>query len=129
MAVPGFGNPGTDSQANATLTIATPGPGQLAASVAGPQVFNRQSGLVEQQGSVVNVGTTSIQTARVVVSGLTNWLYNAAGTNETTPFVVVRQFLAPGASSELLLQYFDPARKSGVDPVLSGLDVPIPGPT
>jgi hypothetical protein len=129
IAAPGLGNPGTNAQANATLTIATPGPGQLAASIAGPQVFNPQTGLVEQRVNVANVGTTSIQATRVMVSGLTNWLYNAAGTNGTTPFVVVRQTLAPGASTELLLQYFNRTRQPGANPMLSGLDVPMPGPT
>ncbi|HAB16026.1 MAG TPA: hypothetical protein DCE44_06220, partial [Verrucomicrobiales bacterium] len=129
IAAPGFDNPGTNSQATASLKIATPGPGRLAAFVKGPQVFNRQNGLMEQPAMVTNVGPTSITAARVMIAGVTNWVYNAAGTNQTTPFVVVEGLLPTGGSAQLLLQYFNPARQPTADPDLSGLDVPIPGPT
>jgi hypothetical protein len=49
---------------------------------------------------------------RLIVSNLTNWLYNAVGTNSGNPFVVYAGTLSPGQSVDLVLEYFVPARLS-----------------
>ena len=83
--------------------------GTLVAVTNSAQVINLQNGLIEQSILVSNTGTNEMAAVRVVVSGLTNWLANAVGTNSGSPFVV---YTAPqdaplgiGQSVTLRLQY------------------------
>jgi len=129
VGAPGYENPaGSNRQATATLTIANPGPGLLLATISSAQVFNSQTGLMEQRVRVRNVGTVTVPATRVVVSGLTNGLYNAAGTNGGLPFVTLPGLLPVGAEVEVMLQYFNPFRRPGGEPSLIAQDVPVPGP-
>jgi len=72
--------------------------------------FNPQTGLMEQMVRLVNVSGTSAPSARIIVTGLTNWLYSAVGTNDGNPFVVHGTTLAAGESVDLRLEYFVPTR-------------------
>jgi hypothetical protein len=74
------------------------------------QAFNPQTGLMEQTIRLSNAGTNSVPAARVIVTGLTNTLFNAVGTNYGDPFVLHAAQLDPGQSVELLLEYFNPTR-------------------
>jgi uncharacterized repeat protein (TIGR01451 family) len=83
--------------------------GTLAAVTNSAQIVNLQNGLIEQSIRVSNIGTNEVAALRVVVSGLTNRLANAVGTNSGSPFVV---YTAPqeapleiGQSVLLRLQY------------------------
>ena len=83
--------------------------GTLAAVTNSAQIVNLQNGLIEQSIRVSNIGTNEVAAVRVVVSGLTNRLANAVGTNSGSPFVV---YTAPqetpleiGQSVLLRLQY------------------------
>jgi uncharacterized repeat protein (TIGR01451 family) len=85
-------------------------PGQLVAFTNSAQSTNFLAGLLEQSITVSNAGTLPVAAARVVVAGLTNRLFNAAGTNGVNPFVV---YDAPAGAPlagrqcvNLLLQYF-----------------------
>jgi hypothetical protein len=101
----------TNNYATNTVFITNALPGQLVADFASPiQTFNPQNGLMEQVLLLSNVGTSSVASARVVLSGLTstNWLFNAAGTNSGNPYVVYAAPLNPNQSVGLLLQYFVP---------------------
>jgi len=69
------------------------------------QAFNPQNGLLEQTLQVVNPLIGSASAVRVVVSGLTNWLFNASGTNNGNPFVTCPAPLAAGVPLDLRLQY------------------------
>jgi uncharacterized repeat protein (TIGR01451 family) len=69
------------------------------------QQLNRQVTLMEQTILLTNTGTTNVASARIVVSGLTNILYNAIGTNDGNPFVVYATTLETNQSVNLLLQY------------------------
>jgi uncharacterized repeat protein (TIGR01451 family) len=80
-------------------------PGQLVAVTNSAQLYNPQNGLVEQSITVMNVGTNAVAAARVVVTGLTNRLFNAVGTNNGNPFVVYGAGLAANQSVDLLLQF------------------------
>jgi uncharacterized repeat protein (TIGR01451 family) len=82
----------------------------IATNLTSPMVFNPQNSLMEQTIRLVNVGASNVSSARVIVTGLTNWLRNAAGTNNGNPFVVYAAPLAPNESVDLLLQYFIPTR-------------------
>jgi uncharacterized repeat protein (TIGR01451 family) len=80
-------------------------PGTLVAVTNSAQTINLQNGLTEQFISLSNIGATSVPAARVVVTGLTNPLFNAVGTNNGSPFVYYSASLAAGQSANLLLQY------------------------
>jgi uncharacterized repeat protein (TIGR01451 family) len=81
-------------------------PGQLTAVTNSAQVYNSQNGLVEQSILVSNMGTNPVAAVRVVVTGLTNQLFNAWGTNNGNPFVVYAAMLDTNQSVNLLLQFF-----------------------
>ncbi len=83
----------------------------LAVTTNSAQQLNRQVGLMEQMILVSNTGTSDVPAVRLVVSDLTNILYNAVGTNNGEPFVVHGFPLGAGQSINLLLQ-FGPMRHS-----------------
>jgi hypothetical protein len=80
--------------------------GQLTAVTNSAQVYNSQNGLVEQSILVSNVGPNSVNAVRAVVTGLTNQLFNAVGTNNGSPFVVYAATLDTNQIVNLLLQFF-----------------------
>jgi hypothetical protein len=73
---------------------------------------NPQTGLLEQTIGLSNIGTSAVESAHVIVTGLTNRLYNAAGTNNGSPFAAYTAPLEPGESVTLLLEYYVPSRKT-----------------
>jgi uncharacterized repeat protein (TIGR01451 family) len=84
--------------------------GSLMASNVSAMTFNRQTGLMEQTVRLVNAGTNAAASARIIVSGLTNRLFNAVGTNDGNPFVVHGATLETNQSVDLLFEYFVPTR-------------------
>jgi uncharacterized repeat protein (TIGR01451 family) len=119
----------TDTTNNAvtnTLNVIDYLPGTLVATVASAQVYNPQDGLVEQTITVSNAGAASVPAARVVVTGLTNQLYNAGGTNGGNPFVVYGSALAPGQGGNLLLQFEAGNYFTLADAQLQAFAVPAP---
>jgi uncharacterized repeat protein (TIGR01451 family) len=70
------------------------------------QIIDFQNALTEQSIAVSNAGLSSVAAVRVVVTGLTNQLFNAAGTNNGNPFVVYGSALNPNQSTNLLLQFY-----------------------
>jgi uncharacterized repeat protein (TIGR01451 family) len=85
-------------------------PGLLTASSASAMTYNPQTGLMEQKVRIANIGTSAVASARLMVSGLTNWLYNTVGTNNGHPFVVYNGPLDLGQNVDLTLEYFVPTR-------------------
>ncbi len=80
-------------------------PGNLVAVTNSAQNVNQQNGLIEQSILLSNIGTNSVPAVRVVVTGLSNRLFNASGTNSGNPFVVYILSLGTNQSVSLLLQY------------------------
>lgn len=95
--------------ASTNITVLNYFPGDLVAVTNSAQIPNPQNGLIEQSILVSNVGTNDVAAVRVVVTGLTNRLFNASGTNSGNPFVVYAVPLATNQSVTLLLQY-DPRK-------------------
>jgi hypothetical protein len=60
---------------------------------------------MEQSIFLSNTGMNDVPAARVVVTGLTNQLMNAVGTNSNNPFVIYNALLAAGKSVSLRLQF------------------------
>jgi uncharacterized repeat protein (TIGR01451 family) len=81
-------------------------PGQLTATIVFTQKFNQLSGRLEQSIVLSNAGPTSVDSARVIVTGLTNLLSNAVGTNNSHPFVTYASTLGSNQSVYLLLQFY-----------------------
>jgi uncharacterized repeat protein (TIGR01451 family) len=84
--------------------------GPLGVTTNSSQTFNPQNGMMEQFVTVTNDSGGATASVRVVVTGLTNQLVNAVGTNTGNPFVYYLAPLAAGQTASLLLQYYNPAR-------------------
>lgn len=81
--------------------------GNVGCGATSTQVVDLQDGLKEQWMQITNNGSSSIPSARVIVTGLTtNQLWNAAGTNNGNPFIIYGSTLNPGQNGNLLLQFF-----------------------
>ena len=93
------------------LTVEALVTNQLIATNISEMVFNPQISLMEQSIRLVNNGSSAVDSARVMVTGLTNWLRNAVGTNNGNPFVAYTSPLNAGQSVDLVLQYFVPTRQ------------------
>jgi uncharacterized repeat protein (TIGR01451 family) len=100
-----------DNVASTTVQVGAFATGSLIATNASPMIYNPQTGLMEQAIQLVNVGASNAPAARVIISGLTNQLYNAVGTNNGNPFVAYNSLLTPGTNVWLELEYFAPTRR------------------
>jgi len=100
----------TNNLASNTVTVLTYFAGQFTVSTNSKQVYNAGNGLMEQSILVSNAGTNAVAAVRVVVTGLTNQLFNSSGTNNGQPFVVYATGLDTNQSVSLLLQYNSPTR-------------------
>lgn len=115
-----------NNAASNSLTVAPFLTEPLVASVVSTQRYNPQNGLMEQTIRLINLGTNSVPAARVNVGGMTNWVYNAVGTNGGVPYVIYNSTLQPGTNNSvpLLLEYFVPKRTAVPDPILSAVGIP-----
>jgi uncharacterized repeat protein (TIGR01451 family) len=100
----------TNNFASTNIAVTNYLSGPLGITTNSSQVYNPQNGLVEQFITVTNSGGGAIASARVVVTGLTNQLVNAVGTNSGNPFVYYSAALAANQTMSLLLQYYVPTR-------------------
>ncbi len=96
----------TNNSASTNITVTDYLSGQLIVVTNSAQTINLQNGLTEQTILLSNIGTNAVAAARVVVTGLTNRLFNAAGTNNGNPFVIYNATLGTNQSVNLLLQFF-----------------------
>ncbi len=117
-----------NNSASTNINVISYLPGTLMAFTNSAQIYNPQNGLVEQSILLTNSGTTNVPAARVVVTGLTNQLSNAVGTNNGNPFVYYSTNLNSGQSVSLLLQYYVRARSPFAfsNAQLNAFPVPVP---
>lgn len=115
-----------NNSASTNITVISYLPGLLVAVTNSEQGYNPQNGLVEQSITVTNADTNDVPAARVVVTGLTNRLFNAVGTNNGSPFVYYSALLAAGQSVNLLLQYSASAYFPFTNGQLQAFAVPVP---
>ena len=107
----GLGDPRpANNRFSTNITVGPLITGQIIATNASPTTFDPQTGLLNQEVRLVNVSTSAVPSVRLIVSGLTNWLYNAVGTNDGGPFVVYANALNVNQSVDLVLEYFVPSR-------------------
>ncbi len=100
--------------------------GPLAVTTNSSQTYNPQNGLVEQFITVTNTDTNNASAVRIVITGLTNRLYNAVGTNNGNPFVYYSAALPTNQSVNLLLQYSASAYFPFTNGQLNAFAVPLP---
>lgn len=98
-------NPTNNTFVTTDVFVSAYSDGLLTAVTNSPQTNNLQSGLLEQTVLLSNIGPSNALAARLVVTGLTNQLLNAVGTNGTSPFVYLSAPLPAGQSVTLVLQY------------------------
>jgi uncharacterized repeat protein (TIGR01451 family) len=99
-----------NNSASVNITVGTFIYGQLIATNVSTMAYDPQTGLMNQTIRLTNIGTNAVAAARVIVSGLTNWLYNAVGTNSGNPYVVYGATLDTNQFVDLVLEYFVPTR-------------------
>ena len=115
-----------NNSASTNITVINYLSTNLTVSLVSTQKYNPQNGLVEQTITVSNIGTNAIPAARVVVTGLTNRLFNASGTNSGNPFVVYAATLGTNQSVNLLLQFLAATYFPMTNSQLQAFGVPVP---
>ncbi len=106
------------------VPILAPVLGQVVVTNLSTQQFNPQTGWMEQQVLLENVSTAGVDSVRLLVDGLTNRLVNVTGTNGALPYVAHGAALAPAERVELVLEYANPTRTAGADPILTAYGTP-----
>ena len=86
-------------------TVVTNQPGNLVVTNLTAMALDYQTTLLKQTVRLQNTGTVDVVSARVVITDMTNWLYNAVGTNDGNPFVVYRAPLTNNQFVDLVLEY------------------------
>jgi len=115
-----------NNSASTSVTVTAPGP-SLAATTNSTQNYNPQTGLMEQSILLSNPGTSSVASARVILTSFPHTVYNAVGTNDGNSFVEYTGTLTNGQSVQLVLEYFIPTRTAVADPGLIAYGVPAVG--
>jgi uncharacterized repeat protein (TIGR01451 family) len=98
----------------------------LTVSIVSTQKYDPQIGLVEQTVRLSNAGSNAVPAARVLLTGLTNRLFNASGTNNDNPFVVYATTLGPGQGVNLLLQFLAASYFPLTNGQFQAFGVPVP---
>jgi len=112
--------------ASTNITVTNYLSGTLVVVTNSSQTPDFVSGLMEQYVLLSNTGTNDVAAARVVVTGLTNRLYNAVGTNNANPFVYYSTNIAAGESAGLMLQFYPNNYFSLMTNQLHAYAVPVP---
>jgi uncharacterized repeat protein (TIGR01451 family) len=115
-----------NNSASTNINVTSYLSGVLVAVTNSAQSTNFQNGFIEQSILLTNAGTIDVPAARVVVTGLTNRLFNAVGTNNGDPFVDYSTGLAAGQSVALLLQYTPRTAFPFTNGQLLAFAVPVP---
>ena len=116
-------NPANNS-VTSNVPILRPDTNAISITILSAQHLNPQTGWVEQRVGLRNISTSVVDSVRLLVQGLTNALVNATGTNSGVPYAAHGSKLAPGDEVELILEYADPSRMPGPDPLLSAYGTP-----
>jgi uncharacterized repeat protein (TIGR01451 family) len=108
----------TNNAISTNIPILAPVLDQVVVTNLSAQVFNPQTGWMEQEVLLENISTSRVDSIRLLVDGLTNGLalINMTGTNGSTPYVAHGAALEGGDRLELLLEYFSPTRTAASIP-------------
>lgn len=88
------------------LTVTNFLPANLTAFISSTQSFDYLTRHEEQTITLSNGGPATVPASRVIVTGLTNWLSNAVGTNNGNPYVLYDVPLTSGQTANLTMQYY-----------------------
>jgi uncharacterized repeat protein (TIGR01451 family) len=112
--------------ASTNITVTNYLPGLLVAVTNSGQSIDFANGSLKQSITLSNAGLSSVPAARIVVTGLSNQLFNAVGTNSGNPFVYYSTNLVAGQSVGLLLEYFPRGVFPFTNSQLQAFAVPVP---
>jgi uncharacterized repeat protein (TIGR01451 family) len=112
--------------ASTNITVTNYLPSTLVVATNSGQSIDFANGSLKQSITLSNAGPSSVPAARIVVTGLTNQLFNAVGTNSGNPFVYYSANLAAGQSVGLLLEYFPRGVFPFTNSQLQAFAVPVP---
>ncbi len=103
-------NTGTNTGSRVVTTVVS---GIQFGLLAGPAVFNPQTGLFEERVTVTNIGFTTIAATRLYVSSLsTNATFsNPSGVSGGIPYAQYNAPLNPGQTVVFMLEFFVPNRR------------------
>ncbi len=109
-------NPDDDSATEATSVIS---PGNITL-LSGEITLDLQTALFKQKVTLTNNNPLAIPALRLLVSGLPAdvTVHNAQGTSGDASFLLYNQSLAPGASVDLIVEYFQVTASGGFQPIL-----------
>jgi len=112
--------------ASTNITVTNYLPGLLVVVTNSGQSIDFANGSLKQSITLSNAGLSSVPAARIVVTGLSNQLFNAVGTNNGNPFVYYSTNLVAGQSVGLLLEYFPRGVFPFTNSQLQAFAVPVP---
>lgn len=113
-----------NNRTNRTLVLAAPQTSVLTAAFVSAQVFNPQTGLMEQVIRLSNPAGPPVAGGRIVFPQIAERVFNASGTNDGQPFAALTRSLAAGESAELRIEYFVPSRTAFPNPAVMAWAVP-----
>jgi len=116
----------TNNTATINIPVIAYLPGTLVAVTNSGQSIDFANGSLRQSITLSNAGLSSVPAVRIVVTGLTNRLFNAVGTNNGNPFVYYSTNLTAGQSVGLLLEYFPRTLFPFTNSQLQAFAVPVP---
>src|SRR6202012_3099705 len=116
----------TNNFATTNIIVTNYLPGVIVTFTNSAQSVSLQNGAAQQYVIVSNADVVDVPAVRVVVTGLTNQLFNAVGTNNGSPFVYLSAPLAPGQTSPLRLQYMSRKSFPFTNGQLHAFAVPLP---
>ena len=96
----------TDEFFTTNLTVTNFLKANLTAFISSTQSFDYLTRHEEQTITLSNGGPATVPASRVIVTGLTNWLSNAVGTNNGNPYVLYDVPLTNGQTANLTMQYY-----------------------
>jgi len=115
-----------NNSTSTNIKVITYLPATLVAVTNSGQGIDFANGSMAQSILLSNIGTNDVPAARIVVTGLTNRLFNAVGTNNGNPFVYCGAPLAAGQSVSLLLEYVPRGYFPFTNGQLQAFAVPLP---
>lgn len=110
--------------ASATFSVVAPISNELSVVSVSPQTYDPQTGLMDETVKITNISTNTINALRINANNITNLVYNASGTNGAAPYIFYQGNLVPSQSVDILVEYFNPSRVAGEEPIFEGLVVP-----
>ena len=106
------------------ITLMGTATGGLSVTSVSPITLNPQTGLFEQTVGVINLGSAVSSASRLQIQGLPEdvQVYNGSGFTNGIPFVQFNHAIVPGASVNLVVEYYRISRAVFATPAFEAVD-------